>query len=354
MRTRVALRTKRASKGSFVVTAILPLILFALFASGCANVGEKDSGKPVKIDELLRKGIRPNEMGMVMVLEYHRIEEKEGDYKRSIENFKKDLETLYNKGYRLVKLHQLLSGKVNVPAGTTPIVFSFDDSTEGQFRMIKSGGETIIDPECALGIMKSFSEKHPDFGYTALFNFLPELFDQPKYKKEKVKYLIDHGFELGDHTWTHPMLSKLTDEEVQKEIAEPLKLIKQMDTRARIDVLCLPHGIKPKNEKLMFEGSYGGTSYRMKWALLVGSNPFYPPYHYRNPGPVIPRVQVMDYDPSDGSGADGSDYWLSYFEKHPELRYISDGDPTTICAPSYMESRLLKDKLPRGVRFVGY
>ena len=104
----------------------------------------------------------------------------------------------------------------------------------------------------------------------------------------------------------------------------------------------------------MYEGSFEGTAYHNKWALLVGSNPFYPSYHYRNPGKLVPRIQVMDYDPEDGSGASGSDYWLRYFDKHPELRFISDGDPTTISAPAYMEPRLLPDNLPAGVTFAGY
>lgn len=63
---------------------------------------------------------------------------------------------------------------------------------------------------------------------------------------------------------------------------------------------------------------------------------------------------MIDYNPTSGSGAEGSDYWLRYFDKHPELKFISDGDPDTICAPAYMESRLLPKKLPSGVSFLGY
>ena len=141
-----------------------------------------------------------------LVLEYHRIQEKESNYTRSIENFKKDLETMYQKGYRLVKFHDLMGGKVDVPAGMTPVVFSFDDSTESQFRYLKQGDKTVIDPDCALGMMDAFYKTHKDFGYTALFNYLPELFDQPKYKKEKVDYLYQQGFEFGDHTRTAAVL----------------------------------------------------------------------------------------------------------------------------------------------------
>lgn len=326
--------------------------LLLLSLGGCGSTRGASAGP--NVDELLGEGIKPNEMGMVMLLEYHRIAENESDYVRSVENFKKDLRTLYDKGYRLVKFHDLMRGRIDVPAGTTPVVFTFDDSTESQFRYIKQGETLTIDPECALGMMKAFHEEHPDFGYCALFNYLPTLFDQPKYKERKVEYLVEHGFELGNHTETHPSLGKLSDEEVQKEIALPVKNMESMDPQVEVDVLCLPHGSIPENEELMFQGSYDGITYRNKWALLVGSEPMYPCYHYKNPGKLLPRIQVMDYDAEDGSGASGSGYWLRYFDNYPELRFISDGNPDTVCAPAYMKSRLLDEALPSGVHFVGY
>jgi hypothetical protein len=337
-------------------------MLFAIAALGCAALlaapGCGSSSKPASAREnlqaLLAKGIKPNEMGMVMVFEYHRILDREGPYARSIENFKRDLETLYQKGYRLVKYQDLVNGKIDIPAGTTPVVFSFDDSTESQFRYLKEGGKTVLDPECALGMMNDFYKKHPDFGYTAIFSFLPNLFDQPKYINQKVNYLYNHGFELGNHTTSHLSLGLVSDEKVQQEIAGPVKEMKSINPQVKLDVLCLPNGSEPKNKNLMYDGSYNGTKYHNNWALLVGSNPFYPVYHYKNPGKTIPRVQVMDYNPTSSSGADGSDYWLRYFDKHPELKFISDGDPDTICAPAYMENRLLSNKLPSGVSFLGY
>jgi peptidoglycan/xylan/chitin deacetylase (PgdA/CDA1 family) len=291
---------------------------------------------------------------MVMVLEYHRIADNEGNFVRSVANFKKDLETLYQKGYRLITFHDLMAGRVGVPAGTTPVVFSFDDSVESQIRYLPQGAKATLDPDCALGMMEAFKKQHSDFGCTALFNVMPELFDQPKYKKDKVDFLQENEFEFGNHTMSHPMLAKLTDDQVQKEIAGLQKVVTDVDPKIKMDVLCLPYGSEPKNKELMFTGSADGITYHNKWSLLVGSNPFYPSYHYKNPGQVIPRIQVMDYDPLKGTGVEGSGYWLRYFDRHPELRFISDGNADTICAPAYMQTRLLPDKLPKGVTFVGY
>jgi peptidoglycan/xylan/chitin deacetylase (PgdA/CDA1 family) len=340
------------------VRALVGVTIIALLAlAGCGGGGDKKPGASearANLDKLLKKGMKPNEMGMVMVFEYHRIKETEGSYTRSVDNFKKDLETLYKKGYRLTTFHDMMAGRVGVPAGTTPVVFSFDDSTESQFRYIKEGDKTVLDPQCALGMMENFYKQHKDFGYTALFNYLPAMFEQSQYVKQKVEYLYKNGFELGDHTITHPLLGKMADDQVQKEIAVPIKDMKKIDPNVKVDILCLPNGSIPKNQSLMYDGSWEGSKYHNNWSLLVGSNPFYPSYHYKNPGRLIPRIQVMDYNTESGAGADGSGYWLRYFDQHPELRFISDGDSSTVCAPAYMEPRLVPDKLPAGTVFVGY
>jgi peptidoglycan/xylan/chitin deacetylase (PgdA/CDA1 family) len=343
------------SPNRLLFAAVLLAAAYALALTGCGGGSTaKEIDAQGKLQKILKKGVRPNEMGMMMVLEYHRVKETESNFQRSIENFKKDLETLYQKGYRLVTFGDLMAGNIKVPAGTTPVVFSFDDSTSSQFNYLQQGSSNVIDPNCALGLMQSFYKKHGDFGYTALFNVMPEMFDQQKLKKAKLDYLKTNGFEIGNHTVSHPSLAKLTDEQVQSEIAGLQKDVKSIEPKSNLNVLCLPYGSIPKNQALMYNGSADGVTYRNKWALLVGSNPFYPMYHYRNPGQLVPRIQVMDYEPRTGSGADGSAYWLRFFDRHPEVRFISDGNPKTICAPAYMETRLLPDKLPQGVQYLGY
>lgn len=325
-------------------------------AAGCGGSSSAKSEEAIRanVQKVLGQGIRPNEMGMVMVLEYHRLADSESSYVRSIENFKNDMETLYQKGFRVITFRDMMRGHFDVPAGKTPVVISFDDSTESQMRYLSRGDKAVLDPECALGIMEAFAKKHPDFGSTALFNVMPELFEQPKYKKRKLDYLLQNGYEIGNHTVTHPLLAKLSDEQVQKEIAGLQEIVEETAPGTRLDILCLPYGSEPMNKELMFKGSSGGTTYKNKWALLVGSNPFYPVYHYRNPGNVVPRVQVMDYNPNSGAGAEGSAYWFRYFERHPETLFVSDGDPATVCAPAYMQPRLLPDALPKGTTFIGY
>ncbi|MCJ7652756.1 MAG: hypothetical protein MUO75_03520 [Actinobacteria bacterium] len=74
-------RRKRHTKIFFTITALACAAMLA--ASGCGGT-KKPETTSEQVKALLDKGIRPNEMGMVMVLEYHRIEDEESDYTRSV------------------------------------------------------------------------------------------------------------------------------------------------------------------------------------------------------------------------------------------------------------------------------
>src|SRR5450756_2587487 len=80
--------------------------------------------------------VKPNELGRVPVFVYHLIGDAEGPWTRTPANFRKDLERLYRLGYRTVKLSDYLSGNIDLPAGTSPVVLTFDDSSPNQFRLV--------------------------------------------------------------------------------------------------------------------------------------------------------------------------------------------------------------------------
>ena len=61
----------------------------------------------------------PNELGRVMILEYHKIDLPENRWTRTPENFRRDLQRLWERGYRLVALNDFLDGKMALPAGTS-------------------------------------------------------------------------------------------------------------------------------------------------------------------------------------------------------------------------------------------
>src|SRR6267378_3515227 len=107
-----------------------------------------------------------NELGRLMILEYHKVDYPEDRWTRTPENFRQDLEALYARGYRLHSLNALLDGRITAPAGTTPIVLTFDDSSPGQFRYVETNGVLEIDPKCAVGIPEAqqWIQRHvPDY-----------------------------------------------------------------------------------------------------------------------------------------------------------------------------------------------
>ena len=123
--------------------------------------------------------LAPNELGRFMILEYHKIDYPEARWTRTPENFRRDLQRLWERGYRTVLLGDLLERKIALPSGTTPIVLTFDDSSPGQFRYIEKAGQWVIDPDCGVGILEGFAREYPPFGHAATFYVLPGA-DPPK------------------------------------------------------------------------------------------------------------------------------------------------------------------------------
>ncbi|MCL4459415.1 MAG: polysaccharide deacetylase family protein [Chloroflexi bacterium] len=280
--------------------------------------------------------IRPNELGKVLILEYHRIGLEELRWTRSEVNFRHDLELFYAKGYRLISLSDFINNKINLPAGYSPLILTFDDSSDSQFRYIKSGGELKIDPHCALGILEDFSSQHPDFGLKATWYVLPaaappnDLFDQPEYARQKLQYLVQRGMEIGNHTYWHQPLGQVSDQEVQKQLALAVKATQEAVPGYQVLSLALPLGEYPKNKNLAIHGSYKGVEYNHKAIVLVGAEPAPAPNRKDYAPYALPRVQAIQSE---------LDHWLSYLDQNPLERYVSDGDPDRITFPTALNDK---------------
>ena len=291
---------------------------------------------------------RPNELGRVMILEYHKIDYPEERWTRTPENFRRDLQRLYAGGYRLVGLNDLLDGRIAIPAGTTPVVLTFDDSSPGQFRYLGDNGTLRIDPKSAVGILEAFNREHPDFGLAATFFVLPgasrpnRLFDQPEYEGRKLQYLASRGFEIGNHTLWHANLGKYDERTVRTQIAEAQQWIQRHVPDYRIRTLALPHGVYPKDVQWALQGTAKGVSYRNDAILMVAGGAAPSPFA-RTFDPVrLPRIQAVQRD---------LDQWFTYFERNPDERFVSDGDPAVITIPAGQRAKL-RTPLPATLRTV--
>lgn len=291
--------------------------------------------RPTLSTEQIQKA-KVNEAGVVPILEYHDVLPKERSMVRSIDNFKHDLQRLYEEGYRPVLLRDYLDNKIDLPLGMAPVVFTFDDARNSQFRYLPSGE---VDPTCVVGIWQEFAKTHPDFPVKATFYVLPTVgfcgtADGPK----KVKALLAMGCEIGNHTVSHPALSKLSDDKVQQELGDCVANIEKLAPGTKVDTVALPMGISPKNKKLLASGSYHGQAYSNRAVLLVGANPAPAPISKRFNPMRLPRIQACEQN-------SGSTFWLDRIKKGEMGRYVSDGDPGTTTIPSSLERKCDKTHL---------
>ena len=241
------------------------------------------------------------------VLEYHHIREPEARWSRTPDNFRKDLEWLYKNNYYPMNMKDILTNFKGLPKGKTPVVFTFDDSPSNQFRYLKDGS---IDPNCAVGIIKSFHEKHPsDWPMRATFFVLIQtngadrnLFGQKGFEKKKLQELVKMGMEVGSHTYSHDRLSDISPKAARYTLARSSKYLKDI-VGEDIVSLALPMGLYPADESV-FSGKYQKITYDYKLAAEVSgglqvdpSSPKFNPHH-------IARIQTIDSE------------WKKFFGRH--------------------------------------
>jgi peptidoglycan/xylan/chitin deacetylase (PgdA/CDA1 family) len=278
--------------------------------------------------------VKPYEVGQIMIIMYHGISKgpESNPYERSQDNFWKDMETLYDMGFRLASLKDWAENKISVEAGYTPVIFTFDDGLSSTFSLEANGQELRPVQGTAVELMDRFSEQHPDFGNTAAFyiNGDMEAFKGAGTIADRLQYLVGKGHDIGNHTYSHAKLSALGAEDIQKEIGLIDKLIKDSVPGYKPLGLSYPFGIRPKEELLPIglDGTYQGEAYSNGFGLREGQSG--PPATPNRNGfdPLnVPRVR--------GSSGEATDlgWFLDYYKTNPEGRYISDGNPETIAVP---------------------
>jgi hypothetical protein len=285
----------------------------------------------------------PNEMGRIMVLEYHLITDHNGDYARERGQFRKDLELLYSRGYRPVNMSDVLDKKLDLPRGLSPVVFVFDDASPEQFRYIDNNGKLEIDPTSGIGIWLDFRKTHPDWNNKAVYcllsgasaghNFFGDRGIQGQksnWRFRKVKWLADNGFELCDHTLWHAQLNKYPDAFVQEQIARNALAIDSAVPGYKIRSMALPQGLWPKNRALASKGSWTnpktGKTVSYSWPVVfeVAGGPMRSPYDPAFDPGKTPRIQVI----GNAIGA-----MIDKLEKSGNM-YISDGNPAVVARPA--------------------
>ncbi len=236
----------------------------------------------------------------VPVLMYHDIGmsgEYGPRYTVSPDMFRKQLDALYSNHYVPVSLSEYVNGTYKLlPPDRKPIVLTFDDATEGQFRyLVDTAKGRHIDPDCGVAILYDFCRKHPDFRMKATFfidlvdkhgNFQVP-FGQAGYEKEKIQKIISLGMEIGNHTLEHINMKVTHRKEASNSLDYLDYIVGLIDQDYRVESFAYPYGAVPgskeKNAEIVGKFDYACIA----WGGVapdIGSGRF---DRYR-----IPRIEI--------------------------------------------------------------
>lgn len=299
-----------------------------------------------KLDKEKMKSDGINELGKVPIMMYHGIKniknsdtantggnvDKDG-YTRTVEAFRNDLEMYYQKGYRMVKLSDYVNGRIDTQYGYSPIVLTFDDGNDNNILVkgLDNDGNIIIDENSAVGVLESFKKKYPDYNVTAIFFVNDGLFNQPEYNEKILNWLVDNGYEVGNHTKHHDNLSNTTEGETEEVIGYMYNKLESILGDKYQKILALPFGspyLKSHNNyKYVVSGEYNGKKYETLAALRVGWEPEVSPFNKDFDRTFLKRCRAYDNN--------GVEFDIEMvFSMLESSRYISDGRVDTIVTSS--------------------
>lgn len=295
-----------------------------------------------KLDKEKLASDKINELGTVPIMMYHGIINKPSDqteytggnvdkdgYNRTSEAFYKDLEFYYENGYQMIRLNDYVNGKIDVDYKKSPIILTFDDGNDNNIKVtgLDEDGNIIIDENSAVGILEKFKKEHPDFNVTATFFVNGTLFNQPEYDEKIIKWLVENGYDVGNHTENHLDIKKSSSEQVQKEIVSVYQQLEEIIPDKYVKIIALPFGSpyskEHSNYKYVLNSTYNNKSYETIAALRVGWEPEVSPFHKDFDKTFLKRVRAYDNN--------GEEFDIEMvFNMLETKRYISDGNVDTI------------------------
>jgi peptidoglycan/xylan/chitin deacetylase (PgdA/CDA1 family) len=289
----------------------------------------------LSLDDQLR--LKPNELGYIPILMYHGFTKdpaKRDNWTVTYDEFRGDLTWLWEHNFYIVSIDNMLHNEISAPPGKHPVVLTFDDASSGQFRLLKDAkGSYTPDPNTAVGVMEKFFADHPDFGRGSFFALLPyNCFHHDGEQttcEERLTWLADHGYEIGNHTYEHQELDNVSDEELMRQVALTVDFINERVTGAanQSRVLVLPYGSWPQDWQvaMLQDGFvYGGQTYNVSAIVTVV-------------GGVSPSPSSSDWSRWNihRFNADRETWglWQERIEQGDVTLFTSDGNPATVTIP---------------------
>lgn len=304
---------------------------------------QKEETKKLTKEDYQKNNV--DELGEVPIMMYHGIQNKKNSetnytggnvdkhgYQRTSEAFYNDLEFYYNQNYRMIRLTDYVDGNINVELGKSPIILTFDDGLENNIKVtgLDEKGEIIIDPNSAVGILESFKKKYPDYNVTATFFVNAGLFQQEEYNEKILKWLVENGYDIGNHTYSHVNFSKVDINKTMLEVGSIYEILDDIIPGKYVNIIALPYGspynLNHENMNYIFNSNYNNKDYNTKSALRVGWKAESSPFSIDFNPKFLKRIRAYDNN--------GIEFDIEMnFKLLNNSRYISDGDVNTVVIP---------------------
>lgn len=303
-------------------------------------IGSLTDKKNIEIQKYVDNNV--NELGRIPIMMYHGIHNKKNSdteyiggnvdkdgYQRTAEAFRDDLEFYYQNDYRMIRLTDYVDGIIDVELGKSPIVLTFDDGLQNNINVtgLDENGEIIIDPNSAVGILEEFKKKYPDYNVTATFFVSSGLFNQSEYNEKILKWLVENGYDIGNHSATHADFTKIDIAETNYQIGSVYEILEKIIPNQYVNIVALPYGSPYKkthdNFSHILESNYNDKIYVTKSTLRVGWESDYSPFSNDFDKQFIKRIRAYDNN--------GMEFDIkANFNNLAQNRYISDGDKNKI------------------------
>jgi len=247
---------------------------------------------------------RPNELGRIPVIMYHSVDDTRPFDSRGLNvssaTFRKHLCLLDKFGMYPINMRDLRShaSLSKVPKGMVPVVLTFDDGRRSQFVMRSDGNPAA---SSVIGIFEQYIHDHaPHWERRATFYVMPksvynlEPFQQAGYAASKFKYLVDAGYEVGNHTWSHRSLRRMSETQVAAELIRCFYGIRALCPQATMDTLCIPFGEYPRfsSWRRVVSNPLHQKTAMHSAVLMAWGGPSYSPFDKRYDNLRVTRIGV--------------------------------------------------------------
>lgn len=204
----------------------------------------------------------------IPILCYHNIRNQMDHHSPELtvteKTFAEEMKWLADSGYHTIVPDQLYDHLTKGSAlPSKPIMLTFDDSHEEHFSIA--------------------AREMNKYGFKGVFFVMTIALDKPGYlTREEIKTLAQQGHTIADHTYDHPLLTKLNDSGWTTEIDKPRKLL-ELITGKPVDYFAYPYGAW--NERAIDELKQRG----IKAAFQLSE-----PEDARDPLFTLRRIMVSD------------------------------------------------------------